>query len=104
MQLRMPKVPRAFINHAKVKLILFHAAEGFDVEEQQALYFYCFLDAPINEIAGRVGLSQSHVVSVLGLYSERLATQLNLFKKVLPYDSSDLLPISEVLLKWHGDT
>ena len=97
MKPEMPKVPRAFMNHAEIKLILSHTSAEFGFEEQQALYFYCFLNAPINEISQKVGLSQNHVASVLGLYSERLTNQLDLFKKAVPYDANDLLPVSEVL-------
>jgi len=99
-QLEMPKVPRAFIARSKVKLVLCHLAKDFGHEEQQALYFYCFLNKPISEIAEKVGLSQAHVVSVLGLYSERLTSKLDLFKKALPYDADDVLPVSEILLQY----
>jgi hypothetical protein len=101
MQMEMPKVPRAFIKRGKVKLILCHIAEDFGHEEQQALYFYCFLDVPIDEIAEKVGLSQSHVASVLVLYSERLTDKLNLFKRAILYDANDLLPVSEILLQYN---
>ena len=97
MQIKMPQVPRAFINNDKIKLVLCHIANDFEFEERQALYFYCFLGAPINEIAEKVGLSQKHVVNVLGLYAERLTNKLDLFQKSLPYDANDSLPVSEIL-------
>jgi len=97
-RLEMPKVPRAFMNRAEIKRILCHTAAEFGFEEQQALYFYCLLDVPINEISEKVGLSQNHVASVLGLYTERLTNQLNLFKRTMPYDPKDVLPVSEILL------
>ncbi|MCL2391957.1 MAG: hypothetical protein FWC66_05025 [Oscillospiraceae bacterium] len=100
MRIEMPEVPKAFITRDKVKLVLCHTAEDFGYEEQQALYFYCFLNKPISEIAEKIGLSQSHVVSVLRLYSERLTNKLNLFKKALPYDADDVLPVSEILLQY----
>ena len=93
----MPKVPRAFVNHANIKLVLLHTAEDFGFEEQQAIYFYSLLDAPISEIADKTGLSQNHVTCVLKLYSERLASKLDLFKRAVPYDANDLLPVSEIL-------
>jgi len=95
----MPEVPRAFITQGKVKLVLCHTVKDFGYEEKQAIYFYCFLNKPIGEIAEKVGLSQAHVVSVLGLYSERLTNKLDLFKKAIPYDPDDLLPVSEILLQ-----
>ena len=98
MRLEMPEVPRAFINHDKIKTILCHTAEEFGHEEQLALYFYCYLNASISEISEKVGLSQNHIASVIGLYSERLTSQLNLFKKAMPYDADDTLPVSEILI------
>jgi len=102
-QLKMPEVPRAFISHAKVKHVLCDTVEDFGFEEQEALYFYCFLNLPISEISKSTGLSHNHVVSVLCLYSERLSTKLSIFKKALPYDANDLLPISEILLPEPSD-
>ena len=97
-EIDMPKVPHAFMKHGKIKLMLCHIAAEFGFEEQQALYFYCFLDAPLGEISEKVGLSQTHIASVLSLYSERLTTQLNFLKKAVPYDADDLLPVSEILV------
>ena len=102
MQLEMPKVPRAFLNRTKVRLMLCDIAEEFGFEEQQALYYYCFLDVSIEEIAKRVGLSQKHVASVLGIYSERLTNKLDVFKKALPYDTNDLVSVSEILSEHPG--
>ena len=96
--LNMPSIPRAFVNHSNAKLILCDTVEGFGFEEQQAIYFYCFLNEPISNIAEKVGLTQAHVASVLGLYSARLTGKLDLFKKALPYDEDDLLHVSELLL------
>jgi len=96
----MPGIPRAFITRGKIKLILCHTAEDFGYEEQQALYLYCFLKIPIDEIAGKIGLSQNHIASVLVLYSERLTTKLDFFKRAMPYDANDLLPVSEILLQY----
>jgi len=101
MYIEMPQVPKDFIKRPKVNLILCHTAKDFDFEERQALYYYCFLNAPISEIAEKVGLSQSHVVSVLGLYSGRLSSKLELFKRALAYDSNDLQPVSEIMLQYH---
>ena len=93
----MPDVPRVYIEHPKIKYVLSHTIEEFDFEEKIAVYFYCFLDLPINEIAELTELSQSRVASVLGLYSERLKFKLGVFKKAISYDVNDMLPVSELL-------
>jgi len=96
----MPKIPRTFINHDRVRLLLYHLVDEFDYEERQALYFYCYLDdVSVSEIAEKVELSQLHVLSVLTLYSERLTSKLNFLKKAVPYDANDLLPVSEILVE-----
>ena len=100
MRVEMPDIPSAFIKRDKIKLVLCHTTEEFGYEEQQALYLYCFLKTPISEIAEKVDLSQNHIKSVLALYSERLTSKLNLFKKALPYDADDVLPVSEILLQY----
>jgi len=101
MRVEMPDIPSAFIKRDKIKRVLCHTAEEFGHEEQQALYLYCFLKTSISEIAEKVGLSQNHVKSVLALYSERLVNKLALFKKTIPYDDNDVLPISEILLQYY---
>ena len=101
-RIEMPGIPKAFINQAKIKLVLCHTAEEFGYEEQQALYHYCFYKTPIGEIAEKVGLSQNHVKSVLVLYSERLASKLDLFKRAIPYNADDLLSVNEILLQYHS--
>ena len=98
MRLEMPKVPRVFIKHERIKFLLCHTAEEFGFEEQQALYFFCYLNAPLSVISEKTGLSQNHVASVLGLYSERLTNQLNLFKRTMSYDANDVLPVNEILI------
>ena len=101
MQLKVPEIPKAFTQHKNVMMILCSTIEEFGHEEQQALYYYCYLRVPICDIAKKVGLSQGHVASVLGLYLERLTNQLDFFKKAVPYDNSDLLPVSEILSLEH---
>ena len=96
-RLKMPEIPRAFINHVKVRHILCDTIEDFSHEEREAISAYCILEWPISEISEATKLTENHVVSVLGLYFERLESKLSLFKKALPYNDNDLLQVSEIL-------
>jgi len=93
----MPEIPKTFFDHAKIRFVLHHTINGFDFEEKIAVYYYCFLNLPISEIAAVTELSENHVASVLGLYSERLKYKIGVFKKAVPYNANDLLPVSELL-------
>jgi len=95
--LKMPEIPRAFIEHSKIKYVLSHTIESFCHEEQQAIYIHSILDLPVSDIANFTDLSQNHVVSVLDLYSERLASKLCIFQKAAPYNPNHVLPVSELL-------
>ena len=95
--IEMPKVPDVFINHDKVRHVLCHTIEGFGFEEQKAIYLYCFLGLSVNEIAILTKMSTDYVTSVLTLYSERLGFKLDVFKKAIPYNVSDVQPVSEIL-------
>ena len=96
--LKMPKIPRAFVEHEKFKDILCTTASIFNQEELEAIHVHCILGLPVNKISKLTELTPNHVASVLGLYSERLELKLRLFKKAIPYDADDLLPVSEILL------
>ena len=98
MQIHMPEIPRAFITNDNAKLILSHTVEEFAFEEQQVIYYYCYLSMPVTGIAKTMDLTETHVSSVLGLYCERLKSLLAFFKKTLPYDSHDRLDVKEILL------
>ena len=95
--IKMPEIPRAFIQHSQVRHVLCHTIDEFDCEEQAAIYYYCFMDLPVSEIAALTKLSQNHVASALALYSERLEAKLRLFKKAIPFSADDLLPVTEIL-------
>lgn len=97
-EIKMPEVPMAFVHHSKVRRVLYHTVERFDFEEQMAIYLYCILGLPIREIAPLIELPQSHIVSVLTLYSERLEFKLDVFKKAVPYSADELASIDEVLV------
>ena len=96
-QPKMPPVPRAFINHPKIKYVLYHTINEFDFEEQAAIYYYCFIGLSVSKIAALTELTPNHVASTLNLYSEKLLLRLDIFKKAIPYDTDDLLPVSELL-------
>ena len=98
MQINMPEIPRAFVTNANAKFILSHTVEEFAFEEQQVIYYYCYLALPINGIAKVMDLTEMHVASVLGLYSERLRSLLAFFMKTLPHDTHDKLTVKEILL------
>jgi len=95
--LKNPNIPKAFIENDDVRFVLCNLITDFEHEEKQAIYYYSVLDATIDEIAKSIELSPAHVASALGLYSERLASKLKFFKKIMPYNEGDLLSISEIL-------
>ena len=97
-QINMPEIPRAFINNVNAKRILSHTVEEFAFEEQQVIYYYCYLSMPVQGIAKAMELTEIHVASVLGLYSERIKSLLAFFTKTLPHDSQDKLNVKEILL------
>ena len=96
-EVKMPKIPKAFIEHPKVKYVFYHIINDFDYEEKVAIYFYCFENLSICEIADLTKLSQNHVASVLNLYGEKLTSKVHFFKQVIPHNANELLPVSEIL-------
>jgi len=96
-QINMPQIPRAFVCNGNALRILTHAVEEFGYEERQAIYFYCYLSMPISGIAKATDLTETHVTSVLGLYSERVKSLLTFFKRALPHDARDGLHVREIL-------
>jgi len=97
-EITMPNIPEAFLKHDKVKHVFFHIINDFDYEERVAIYFYCFENLPISEIADLTKLSQDHVASVLTLYCEKLAGKVYFFKKAMPYSIDDHVTVREILL------
>jgi len=100
LQLPAPQIPQAFATHPKIMQILNETVYEFNHEEQQAIYYYHFTGLSPGVISRVVDLSEDHVVSALVLYAERLNMKIDLFKKVEPYDESEMLPINEILLSW----
>ena len=92
-----PKIPRAFIKNISISRVLHLAINEFNFEEQSAIVLYFFAELPVSEIATLTKLSAFHVISTLVLYTERLAFKVNVFKKAVPYDATDLASVREVL-------
>jgi len=80
--------------------VLCATVEDFSHEEQQAIYLYHYMELSCPSIARILELTEQHVISALGLYTERLASKLELFKKVQPYDDADMLHVRDILLPW----
>jgi len=100
--LLLPKVeiPRAFMGNDRIMRVLYSTIEEFENEEKQAIYFYYHLKLPLRAIACNLALSKMHIISTLGLYTERLASKIDLFKKALPYNADDTIQICDILFPW----
>jgi len=96
-RLKKTSIPKAFIKNDDTRWILCDVINDFRHEEKQAIYYCCVLDVTIEDVAKKIALSPNHVASALGLYSERLESKLCFFRKIMPYDENDLLPIGEML-------
>jgi len=92
----MPKIPKEFVENSPIIQVLQETINEFNCEEKSIIYLYCFISLSVNEIATLSELSTSYVVSTLVLYSEKLAFKLDVFKKAVPYDDIDLVPIQEL--------
>ena len=97
MQFKRIRIPSSFVKNDDVKWVLRDIINDFQFEEKQAIYYSCASDATIEDVAKKIELSQNHVSSVLTLYLERLMCKIDFFKKIIPYDESDTLSISELL-------
>ncbi|MCL2363364.1 MAG: hypothetical protein FWC71_01735 [Defluviitaleaceae bacterium] len=100
LQLPAPQIPQAFAMHPKIMQILHETVYEFNHEEQQAIYYYHFTGLSPRAIARVVELTEDHVVSALVLYAQRLNMKIDLFKKVEPYDESEMMQVDEILLSW----
>ena len=97
LEIKMPDIPRSFIANNHARRILAHAVDEFGFEERQVIYYYCYLSVSVNGIAWLLEMTELHVASVLGLYSERIKDLLNLFGKALPHNSNDGISIKAIL-------
>lgn len=99
MQLRAATIPRAFIEHNKIKYILHHIIDGFNHEEQQAIIYFYFSELSIKDIAKATYLTEDYVLSVINLYLQRLESKINFFKRFVLYDVNDLLSVEDMFLQ-----
>jgi len=97
LEIKMPDIPRSFIANDNAKRILAHAVDEFGFEEQQVIYYYCYLSVPIHNIAWLLEMTELHVASVLGLYCARITDLLAFFKKALPHDNTNKISIKAIL-------
>jgi len=95
-QITIEKIPRAFITDTQINQVLLLTIEEFNYEEKIIIYLYCFAELDINKIADLVEVSRWYVKSTLVLYYERLSFKINIFKKAVPYDVTDLVTIQEM--------
>ncbi|MCL2363649.1 MAG: hypothetical protein FWC71_03185 [Defluviitaleaceae bacterium] len=98
----VPHIPRTFFDNADVTYVLNEAINGFQHEEKEAIYFHCVLGVTVSEIATITRLTQQHVYNTLNLYAERLETRLRFFKKFVPHDKDEVLPVGEILFSDGG--
>jgi len=80
--------------------VLCATVDEFDHQEQQAIYYHHYLNLPPQTIAQVVELTEMHVISVLGLYAERLVCKINLFKRAKLGEGDDVMQVSDLLLPW----
>jgi len=95
-QITIQKIPRAFITDAKINQVLYLTIEDFNYEEKIIIYLYYFAELDISEIADMTEIPKWYVTSTLVLYYERLSFKLNVFKKAVLYDVTDLVSIREM--------
>jgi len=95
-QITIQKIPRAFIADAQINQVLSLTVDEFNYEEKIIIYLYCFAELDISEIADLTEVPRWYVMSTLVLYYERLSFKLNVFKKAVPYDVTDLVSIQEM--------
>jgi len=93
----MPQIPRSFINHADIRVVLDATLDDFGHEEKEAIFFFCALGAPVQDISTVTQLAPAHVVSTLNLYAARLESKLHFFKKFMPHNDTELLQAGEYL-------
>jgi len=93
----VPRIPRAFINHDDVKVVLNDTINQFHHEEKEAIFFHCVLGANVQDISQATQLSPVHVASALNLYAERLESRLCFFRKFVPHNNEESLPASALL-------
>jgi len=92
----MPQIPKAFLDSPLASQILILVTNGFVSDQKGIIYLYCFVNLPISEIESLTGLSNLYIVSTLASYSRVLTLMLDAFKRVIPYDATNLVPVAEL--------
>ncbi|MCL1786506.1 MAG: hypothetical protein FWG38_00855 [Defluviitaleaceae bacterium] len=92
-----PTIPKAFVEDANARWVLSDIINDFYHEEKQAIYYSYAWDGAAENIGEKIELSQTHVASALWLYRERLTSKLDFFKRIIPHDENDHVPVSEIL-------
>jgi len=95
-QITIQKIPRAFIADAQINQVLSLTVDEFNYEEKIIIYLYCLAELDIGEISSLAEVPRWYVMSTLVLYYERLSFKLNVFKKAVSYDVTDLVSIREM--------
>jgi len=96
-QIKIPKIPKAFIDNSQISQTLCLTINEFSFEEQTVIYLYYLVKLSVEEIANLTELSTLHIESTLVLYSKKLTFKLGVYKKAVPYNDTDLLTIGEML-------
>jgi len=95
-QIAIQKIPRVFITNTRINQVLRLTIDEFSYEEKIIIYLYYLVELDINEIVSLTEIPRLYVISTLVLYYERLSFKLNVFKKSVSYDMTDLVPIQEM--------
>ena len=92
----IPKIPKTFLENDLIRQVLYHTIAEFNFEEQMAIFLYCFVKMPMDEISDLEGMPLNYVASVLVLYAQRLNFKVETFKKAVFYDVNCQIDIKEM--------
>ena len=92
----MPMIPDTFVNHPRINKVLYMTLEEFDFEEQVAIYIFNYTKWSICAIEEYTKLSKEHIISALGLFTQRLMAKMKVFKSAVEHDGENLISVSEI--------